>query len=52
MEDYEFIVRLDFDFSNIDACPLKGTRCSGIVPSRNKTQSVKGQRKRNREKGQ
>lgn len=52
MEDYEFIVRMDFDFSNIDACPFKGTCCSGIVPSRNKTQSVKGQRKRDREKGQ
>lgn len=25
MEDYEFIVMLDFDFSNIAACPFKRT---------------------------
>lgn len=46
MEDSEFIVMMDFDFSNIDACPLKRTSYSGIVPSRNKTQFVKGQKTR------
>lgn len=37
MEDYEFIVMLDFDSSNTDACPFKRTCYSKIVHSRNKT---------------
>lgn len=37
MEYYEFIVMLDFDSSNTDACPFKRTCYSEIVHSRNKT---------------
>lgn len=45
MEDYEFIVMLDFDFSNIDACPFRELVAVDKCPAEIKHRLWNGRRK-------